>query len=89
MKPNKRKQADTLKPKGIESGYNGSADIIANGQMILGSKMASKVFTLFVVWNLVNPICSFIEKKTKGRDPVKGINCIEGRGFRQKANAIL
>ena len=91
MKPNKRKQADTLKPKGIESGYNGSADIIANGQMILGSKMASKVFTLFVVWNLVNPICSFPKKKKKeeGRDPVKRINSIEGRGFRQKANAIL
>jgi hypothetical protein len=28
-------------------------------------------------------------KKKKGRDPVKGINGIEGRGFRQKANAIL
>jgi len=27
--------------------------------------------------------------KKKGRDPVKGINGIEGRGFRQKANAIL
>lgn len=86
MKPNKRKQADTLKPKGIESGYNGSADIMANGQMILGSKMASKVFTLFVVWNLVNPICPL---KKKGRDPVKEINGIEGRGFRQKANDIL
>jgi hypothetical protein len=28
-------------------------------------------------------------KKKKGRDPAKGINGIEGRGFRQKANAIL
>jgi hypothetical protein len=54
--------------------------------------MASKVFTLFVVWNLVNPICSFPikkKKKKKGRDPVKGIYGILGRGFRQKANAIL
>jgi len=54
--------------------------------------MASKVFTLFVVWNLVNPICSFFfffTKKKKGRDSVKGINGIEGRGFRQKAKAIL
>jgi len=50
--------------------------------------MASKVFTLFVVWNLVNPICSFPIKK-KGRDPVKGIYGIVGRGLRQKANAIL
>jgi len=29
------------------------------------------------------------KKKKKGRDPVKGINGIEGSGFRQKANAIL
>ena len=65
----------------MESGHNGSADIMANGQMILGLQMASKVFTLFVVWNLVNPICSLYSKK-KGRDPVKGINGIEGRGFR-------
>ena len=49
--------------KGIESGYNGSADIMANGQMIPGLQMASKEFTLFVVWNLVNPICSFSKKK--------------------------
>jgi len=27
--------------------------------------------------------------KKKGKDSVKGINGIEGRGFRQKANAIL
>ena len=60
---------------------------MANGQMIPGLQMASKVFTLFAVWNLVNPICSF--QKKKGRDSVKGINGIEGRGFRQKANAIL
>ncbi len=86
MKQNERKQVDTLKPKGIESGHNGSADIMANGQMVLGLQMASKVFILFMVWNLVNPICSF---KKKGRDPVKGINCIEGRGFKQKANVIL
>ncbi|WP_144413987.1 hypothetical protein [Methanosarcina barkeri] len=31
----------------------------------------------------------FFLKKKKGRDPVKGINGIEGRGFRQKAKAIL
>ena len=65
MKPNKRKQADTLKPKGTESGHNGSVDIMTNGQMIPGSKMASKVFILFVAWNLVNPICPFPKKKRK------------------------
>jgi len=48
--------------------------------------MASKAFTLFVTWNLVNPICSF--KKKKGRDPVKGINGIEGRGFSKKRTPI-
>jgi hypothetical protein len=61
---------------------------MTNGQMIPGSKMASKVFILFVAWNLVNPICPFPKKK-KGRDSVRGINGIEGRGFRQKANVIL
>jgi hypothetical protein len=30
-----------------------------------------------------------LQKKKYGRDPVKGINGIEGRGFRQKAKAIL
>ena len=49
----------------MESGYNGSADIMANGQMIPGLQMASKVFTLFAVWNLVNPICSLYSKKKK------------------------
>jgi hypothetical protein len=29
------------------------------------------------------------KKKEKGRDSVRGINGIEGRGFRQKANVIL
>jgi len=55
--------------------------------------MASKAFTLFVTWNLVNPICSFFfkkkkKKKKKGRDPVKGINGIEGRGFSKKRTPI-
>ena len=51
VKQNERKQVDTLKPKGIESGYNGSADTMANGQMILGLQMASKVLTLFVMYS--------------------------------------
>jgi hypothetical protein len=29
------------------------------------------------------------KKKWKGRDSVKGINGIEGRGSKQKANAVL
>jgi len=53
--------------------------------------MASKAFALFVTWNLVNPICSCEKKKKekKGRDPVKGINGIEGIGFSKKRTPIL
>jgi len=29
------------------------------------------------------------KKKKRGRDSVKGINCIEGRGSKQKAKVIL
>jgi len=38
---------------------------------------------------LGKPYMLLKKKKKKGRDPVKGINCIEGRGFKQKANVIL
>ncbi len=34
-------------------------------------------------------LLSIKKKKKKGRDPAKGINGIEGRGSKQKANAIL
>jgi len=39
---NERKQVDTLKPKGIEPGHNGSADIMSNGQMVLGLQILKK-----------------------------------------------
>ena len=42
VKANKRNWT-ALKPKGMESDYNGSRFIIGNGQMIPGLKMASKV----------------------------------------------
>jgi hypothetical protein len=35
------------------------------------------------------PLSKKKKKKKKGRDSVRGINGIEGRGFRQKANVIL
>jgi len=38
---------------------------------------------------LGKPYMLLFIKKKKGRDPVKGISSIEGRGFRQKANVIL
>ena len=47
MKHDKRKQTDVrLSQKGIESDYNGSFDVIGNGQMILGLQMASKAFEI-------------------------------------------
>lgn len=54
--------------------------------MILGLQMVSKVLTLFVLWNLVNPILApYPKKEEEGRDPVKGINGIKGRGSRQNS----
>ena len=52
----------TLRPKGKESDLNGWVYIKGNGQMILGLKMAPKVLKkkLFVLWNLVIPLCSHI-----------------------------
>jgi hypothetical protein len=38
---------------------------------------------------LGKPYMPLSGKKKKGRDSVRGINGIEGRGFRQKANVIL
>ena len=32
--------------------------MIVNGQTIFGLQVASKVFKLFMVWNLVNPLIS-------------------------------
>lgn len=36
----------TLRPKGMESDYNGSNHIIGTGQTVPGLEMASKVFTI-------------------------------------------
>ncbi len=41
----KRKETDALEPKGMESDYGGYYNIMGNGYMIPGLKMASKVFT--------------------------------------------
>jgi len=38
---------------------------------------------------LGKPYMLLSKKKKIGRDSVKGINCIEGRGFKQKAKVIL
>ena len=38
---------------------------------------------------LGKPYMLLSKKKERGRDSVKGINCIEGKGSKQKANVIL
>ncbi len=38
------KETDTLEPKGMELGHDGFVYMVTNGHMILGSKMAPKVF---------------------------------------------
>ena len=45
----------TLEPKGTESDYNGSFDVIGNGQMILGLQMASKAFEIIHDMELGKP----------------------------------
>ena len=42
----KRKWTDTLRPKGEESDYNGSFNVIGDGHMVPGLQMASKVFII-------------------------------------------
>ena len=45
----------TLEPKGTESDYNGSSDVIGNGHMILGLQMASKAFEIIQDMELGKP----------------------------------
>ena len=42
---NKWNKADTLTPKGAEVGYRNFLSSITNGQILLGLKIAPKVFT--------------------------------------------
>jgi hypothetical protein len=45
-----------LNQTGTKSGCNGFSYVTVNGQMVFGLQVASKVFKIFVMWNLVNPI---------------------------------
>jgi hypothetical protein len=45
----------TLKPKGIKSGCNGSFYVTANGQMVFGLQVASKVFKIICDVELGKP----------------------------------
>ena len=51
----KRNWVDTLRPKGVEFGHNGYHDVMGNGHMIPGSKMASKVFIVICDVELGKP----------------------------------
>ena len=44
-----------LKPKSMESDYNGLRNIIGNGQMVPGLQMASKVFIIICDIELGKP----------------------------------
>ena len=74
----KRKWADTLRPKGEESDYNGWIDVIGNGHTVPGLQMASKVFIIICDVELGKP---YSLPGCPGRDFVRGNDGIEGRGI--------
>ena len=51
----KRNWTDALRPKGMESDYNGCLHIIGNGQTVLGLLMASKAFIIICGMELGKP----------------------------------
>lgn len=74
----------TLKPKGMESDYSGWADIIGNGHMVPGLKMAPKTFIIISIVGLGKPYTPLINK---GRSLVRGNDGAEGRGRGKKRTA--
>jgi hypothetical protein len=77
----KRNWVDTLKPKGIESDHNGCRNVMGDGQMIPGLKMASKAFIVICGAELGKP---YMLPESPGRDPVRANDGIEGRGTGKK-----
>ena len=77
----KRSWVDTLRPKGVEFGHNGCHDVIENGHMIPGLKMASKAFIVICDVELGKPD---MLPESPGRDPVRENEGIVGRGFGKK-----
>ena len=80
----KRNWVDTLRPKGVESGHNGYRNVIENGHMIPGSKMASKAFIVICDVELGKP---YMLPESPGRDLVRVNDGIEGRGIDKKRKA--
>jgi len=83
VRPNKRNWIDTLKPNGTKSGYSGLTDIIEDGLSISGLLMAPKAPTIIHDMETVKPHMSpFL-----GRNLVKGIKNIGGKGYGKKRMA--
>ena len=80
----KRNWVDTLRPKGVESCHNGYRNVIENGHMIPGSKMASKAFIVICDVELGKP---YMLPESPGRDLVRVNDGIEGRGIDKKRKA--
>ncbi|PXF59460.1 MAG: hypothetical protein C4B59_11225 [Candidatus Methanogaster sp.] len=81
LNDNKRKRTVTLRPKGMESDYNGYGDVIVNGRTVSGLQMASKVFIIICDVELGKPPKL---PEYPGRDPVKVNDGLWGRGFGKK-----
>ena len=77
----KRNWVDTLRPKGVESCHNGYRNVIENGHMIPGSKMASKASIVICDVELGKP---YMLPESLGRDLVRVNDGIEGRGIGKK-----
>jgi hypothetical protein len=83
VRPNKRNWIGTLKPNGTKSGYSGLTDIIEDGLSISGLWMAPKATTIIHDMETVKPhMFPFL-----GRNLVKGINNIGGKGYGKKRMA--
>jgi len=73
-----------LLDKGTKSDYDGSCDIIVNGQMIFGLQVASKVFGNICDTELGKPYAL----QETGRNSVKSDNGAEGRGESKKQMTV-
>jgi hypothetical protein len=74
----------TLRPKGTKSDYDGSRNIIVNGQTIFGLQVASKVFGIICDVKLGKPYAL----QETGRNSAKSNNGAEGRGESKKQTIL-
>ena len=74
-----------LNQNGMESDYNSSDDVIGNGHMILGLKMASKALEIIHDIELGKP---YVLPENSGRNSVRRDDGAEGRGNGKKQMTI-